>query len=114
MKIFRFPTRFLIVVELGLALLGAVGLTRLGADLEQILKPPSRLPRVIVLAICLGTALDLFVHQPRQNPVVSGRDWLAAPPAVDVVRAGSSQPRTFTPRHRNLHIRTFMRAHGWA
>ena len=35
MKLFRFPTRFLIVVELGLALLGAVGLTRLGADLER-------------------------------------------------------------------------------
>jgi len=114
MKMFRFPTRFLIVVELGLALLGAVGLTRLGADLERRLSASPRLPRVIVLAICLGTALDLFVHQPRQNPMVSGRDWLAVPPAVNAVRADSSQPRTFTPRHRELHIRAFMRARGWA
>ena len=38
MKMFRFPTRFLIVVELGLALLGAIGLTRLGADLRAALE----------------------------------------------------------------------------
>jgi hypothetical protein len=114
MKLFRFPTRFLIVVDLGLALLGAIGLTRLGADLERRSKPSSRLPRVIVPAICLGTALDLFVHQPRQNPMVPGRDWLAVPPAAEAVRADSSQPRTFTPRHRDLHIQSFFRAHGWA
>jgi hypothetical protein len=114
MKLFRFPTRFLIVVELGLALLGAIGLTRLGADLERLLRASSPLPRVIVLAVCLGTALDMFLHQPRQNPMVSGRDWLAAPHSVEVVRAGSSQPRTLTPRYRDLHRLTFSRARGWA
>jgi hypothetical protein len=114
LKVFRFPTRFLIVVELGLALLGAVGLTRLAADLERLLRPSSPLPRVVVLAVCVGTALDLFLHQPRQNPMVSGRDWLAAPPAVEVVRADSSQPRTLTPRYRDLHTRAFLAAHGWA
>jgi hypothetical protein len=114
MKMFRFPTRFLIVVELGLALLGAVGLTRLQTDLEQRWKRPSRIPRVIVLAICAGTALDLFIHQPRQNPMVPGRDWLAAPHSVDVVRADSAQPRTFTPRHRDIHRQSFVLAHGWA
>jgi hypothetical protein len=114
MKLFRFPTRFLIVVELGLALLGAVGLTRLRADLAQRWKAPSRVPDLIVLAICLVTALDLFVHQPRQNPMVPARDWLAAPRAVDVIRADSAQPRTFTPRHRDVHRQAFMLAHGWA
>jgi hypothetical protein len=113
MKVFRFPTRFLIVVELGLALLGAFGLTRLGADLERLSRKSSPLPRLIVLAVCAGTALDLFLHQPRQNPMVSGRDWLAAPPAVEVVRADSSQPRTLTPRYRDLHTRAFVRARGW-
>jgi hypothetical protein len=111
--VFRFPTRFLIVVELGLALLGAVGLTRLGADLERLLRTSSPLPRAIVLAVCVGTALDLFLHQPRQNPMVRGRDWLATPPAVEVVRADSSQPRTLTPRYRDLHTRAFLAAHGW-
>jgi hypothetical protein len=114
LKMFRFPTRFLIVVELGLALLGAVGLTRLRTDLERRWTAPSRVPLLIVVAICLGTALDLFVHQPRQNPMVSGRDWLAAPHSVAVVHADNSEPRTFTPRHRDLHMRTFVRARGWA
>jgi hypothetical protein len=114
MKLFRFPTRFLIVVELGLALLAAFGLTRLRADLERIFKTSPGVPRFIVLAVCVGTGFDLFLHQPRQNPMVSGPDWLAAPPAVASVRADNPQPRTFTPLHRNLHVRAFALAKGWA
>jgi len=113
MKLFRFPTRFLIVVELGLALLAAVGLTRLRADLERRSNSQSRIPRTIAVAIAVGTAFDLFVHQPRQNPMVSGHDWLAAPETVQIVHADNSQPRTFTPRHRDLHRWTFPRAQGW-
>jgi hypothetical protein len=30
------------------------------------------------------------------------------------VRAGTPQPRTFTPRHRDMHRRTFQIARGWA
>jgi hypothetical protein len=114
MKLFRFPTRFLIVVELGLALLGALGLTRLRADLARRWKAPSRVPQLIVLALCAGTALDLFIHQPRQNPMVPAREWLATPPTVGVIHADSAQPRTFTPRHRDLHRRTFQLTHGWS
>jgi hypothetical protein len=114
LKLFRFPTRFLIVVELGIALLGAVGLTRLRADLERCFTPSSRIPEAIVIALCAGTALDLFIHQPRQNPMVAAQPWLAPPPAVQLVKAGASQPRTFTPRHRELHRRAFQTARGWA
>ena len=115
MKLFRFPTRFLIVVELGLAVLAGIGLTRLGSGLKRRFSAESpRAPRLIVLTLCLGTALDLFIHQPRQNPMVPAGEWLAAPRAVDVVRSGSSQPRTFTPHHRALHRRAFVLAHGWA
>jgi hypothetical protein len=116
MKMFRFPTRFLIVVELGLALLGAVGLTRLRAD---FLSTPvasafrRKAPTLIAIAICAGTALDLFIHQPRQNPMVPARDWLATPASVNTIRADTPQPRTFTPRHRDLHRRSFQIAGGW-
>ncbi|PYR93284.1 MAG: hypothetical protein DMF84_09845 [Acidobacteria bacterium] len=116
MKMFRFPTRFLIVVDLGLALLGAVGLTRLRADLLSTRVASAfrrKAPTLIAVAICAGTALDLFVHQPRQNPMVSARDWLAAPPAVNTIRADTMRPRTFTPRHRDLHRRSFQFAQGW-
>ncbi|HVO22901.1 MAG TPA: hypothetical protein VMW56_04665, partial [Candidatus Margulisiibacteriota bacterium] len=114
MKLFRFPTRFLIVVELGLALLGGVGLTRLGADLERWLpRVAPRVPRLIALAFCLGTVLDLSFHQPRQNPMVPARTWLAPPPSVDVIRTAGPQPRTFTPQHQDLHRLGFVLAHGW-
>lgn len=115
MKLFRFPTRFLIVVELGLAVLGGIGLTRLGRDLDRwFSKLAPNVPRLIVLALCLGTVLDLFVHQPRQNPMVSARAWLAPPQSVEFVRTDTPQPRTFTPQHRDLHRLAFSMAHGWA
>ena len=114
MKMFRFPTRFLIVVELGLALLAAVGLTRLRADLTRRWPRPSRAPLLVAIAICAGTTLDLFVHQPRQNPMVPAARWMPAPPTVDVVRGDTAQPRTFTPRQRELHRRAFQLAHGWS
>ena len=63
MKLFRFPTRFLIVVELGLALLAAIGLTRLGADLARRWRRPRGFPRLIAVALCAATALDLL-HPP--------------------------------------------------
>ena len=113
MNVFRFPTRFLIVVELGLALLGAIGLTRLGADLNRRWHDSPRVPQLIVIAVCAGTVLDLFIHQPRQNPMVPARDWLTAPPTVGVVRADTGEARTFTPHHRDLHRRTFVAARGW-
>jgi hypothetical protein len=114
MKMFRFPTRFLIVVELGLAVLGAIGLTRLRADLRLRIPAPSRAPLLVAVVICAATAVDLWYHQPRQNPMVPARDWLAPPPTVAMIRADTPQPRTFTPHARELHRRAFLVAHGWA
>lgn len=114
LKLFRFPTRFLIVVELGLALLAAIGLTRLRTDLQRRLSPPSVLPAAIAVALCAITAADLWIHQPRQNPMVPAREWLQPPSSVNVIMSGSTRPRTFTPRHRDLHRRTFQLARGWA
>ena len=113
LKMFRFPTRFLIVVELGLAVLGAIGLTRLRGDLQRRLPAPSRAPLAIAVTICAATAIDLWFHQPRQNPMVPARDWLAPPAAAQMILADTPQPRTFTPRHRDLHRGAFLAARGW-
>ena len=48
MSMFRLPTRFLIIVELGLAILAAVGLTRLGSGLRRVARAPAWLPGAIV------------------------------------------------------------------
>lgn len=113
MDVFRFPTRFLIVVELGLAVLAGVGLTRLGADLGRRFSAASRVPRLVVLALCVGTALDLWFHQPRQNPMVPARTWLEPPESVHLVQADSVHTRTLTAGYRDLHLRSFALAHGW-
>ena len=114
MKLFRFPTRFLIVVELGIALLAAFGLTRARAEIAQ--RWPSRawLAPAAAAAVCVLTALDLFIHQPRQNPIVPSSTWLAPPASAALVREGTPSPRTFTPRHREVHRRVFQAARGWA
>lgn len=110
---FRAPTRFLVVVELGLVLLAAIGLTHFRAALQRRWVT-SAAPRWIAIAICVVTAVDLVFHQSRQNAFVPARDWLAPPRTVDIVRADSAAPRTFTPHHRDIHRRAHDRAaFGW-
>jgi len=46
--------------------------------------------------------------------MVPAREWLEPPAAVAAIRADTPQPRTFTPRHRDLHRRTFLMAEGWS
>jgi hypothetical protein len=114
LKMFRFPTRFLIVVELGIAVLGAIGLTRLRTDLQRRLSAVSRAPVWIAAAICALTAVDLWYHQPRQNPMVAADAWLTAPETAKLILADTPRPRTFTPRQRELHRAAFLAARGWA
>lgn len=114
MSRFRAPTRFMVVVELGLVLLAAIGLTRVGAELRQRWSGAARLPRLIQIAVCLVTALDLLYHQPRQNAFVRASDWLAPPRTADIILADSPAPRTFTSHHRDIHRRVHVReAYAW-
>ena len=109
---FRFPTRFLVVVQLGLAVLGALGLSRLTRDVVD--RFGTSRARLAQIAVCGLTALDLLVHQPRQNPMVAADPWLTAPATVSIIHGDHPEPRTLTPDHRLLHHRTFRRASGWA
>lgn len=111
---FRFPTRFLIVVELGLALMGAIGLTRLRADLLTRSARTARAATGIAAVLVAGTVLDLLVHQPRQNPLVPAGPWLSPPASARLIRADLPEPRTFTPLVLNLHYGAFLEARGWA
>jgi hypothetical protein len=115
MSRFRAPTRFMVVLELGLVLLAAVGLTKVGAELKQRWNGATRLPRLIQIGVCVATALDLFIHQPRQNAFVPASQWLAAPRTATIVRADTAAPRTYTPHHRAIHRRVHDReARGWS
>ena len=112
MKTFRFPTRFLIVVELGLALLGAIGLAHVRAALSRHHRPFVGL--TVGVAVCVATIADLWFYQPRQNPMVDAGAWLARPPMATLLAKPGAAVRTFNPRHRDLHRLAFAGARGWA
>ena len=101
MDAFRAPTRFMVIVDLGLVLLAAIGLTRL------------RAPHIVKAAICAVTVGDLLIHQPRWNPMVPASTWLAPPRTAAIVKADAGAPRTFTPQHRDIHRDTHDRNAGW-
>jgi hypothetical protein len=113
LKLFRFPTRFLIVVELGLAL--ARGRRRDAASLRSGRTLAVALAHSALIAADLrgnGDSISSFTSPGRIRwcrRVTGSRR-----PDGELVRAGTPQPRTFTPRHRDAHRRTFQLAHGWA
>ncbi|HPK96174.1 MAG TPA: hypothetical protein PLD50_25335, partial [Polyangiaceae bacterium] len=112
---FRFPTRFLFVVDFGLVILGGIGLARFGRDLTQWWKQSvPRAPAWIVIGLCTGTALDLFYHQSRQNAMVSASEWLSPPEIVKVLRKENGDVRTYTHRHQLTHRVVNRHAKGWS
>ncbi len=117
MKLFRFPTRFLIVVELGLALLAAIGVTRLARSSRPALA------RAVPIATADRSwrsapvrAVDLFDPSAAAESDGAGRaTWLAAPASVQAIHDGQSAAAdVHTPPPRAAPSRTFQRAHGWA
>lgn len=116
-NLFRFPTRFLILVDFSLCVLAALGLSRLREDLLPLFRRlgSERVLPLVVLAVCAGTELDLLLNQPRQNPMVKAGDWLAAPEMVKALRAEpGGPPRIFTPFHMEFHMAANRAARGWA
>ena len=115
MKGFRFPTRFLFVVDMAIAVLAAIGLGAGCRAFAWILR--RRLPwapTVLAYLVCAGTAVDLTVHQSRQNPFVGAAKWLTPPASVRALRESGTAVRTFAPADNKFHSFADMRAHGWA
>jgi hypothetical protein len=112
---FRFPTRFLFVVELALALLGGVGFTVLGGWWDRwrrargVAGPGWLLPALMVA----GTMAELVYANRRQNPWVDAREWLAQPRAAAIIRAAGEEGRVFSPGSRQRHVAMFLQARGW-
>jgi hypothetical protein len=118
MRNFRFPTRFLVLVELGLALLAGLGLSELQRWIAARSGPRSsvwspRAPWIAVGAVVF-TFLDLLHAQPRQNAFVEGKRWLEPPRTAAFLRAQPGQFRIWSPEHRAIHNAAFHAAHGWS
>jgi hypothetical protein len=112
---FRFPTRFLVVVDLALALLGGLGLAAFRRDCIRLLaKHAPRVPNMLAVALVLGTALDLFANQSHQNPFVPASEWLRPPAAVSALGKQVTQARFYAPLHNDFHMQAFRIARGWS
>jgi hypothetical protein len=111
---FRFPTRFLVLVELGLALLAGLGLSELQRWIaSRSLAWSSRAPWIATFAVVL-TFLDLLHAQPRQNAIVEAARWLEPPRTAAFLQAQPGQFRIWSPLHRAIHFAAFDAARGWS
>jgi hypothetical protein len=115
MSRFRFPTRFLFVVELGLVLLGGLGLTYLQ---QAIARLKNKRFRTILGWASVGlvavTAADLVWVNRRQNPMADAERWLAPPKSAQLIKASGEQGRVYSPLAIKHHIATFHASHGWS
>ncbi len=112
MSYFRFPARFLLFVDLSLALLAGFGLA---ASLESV---SVRCRTALAAAVLALTAGDLWVNQMRQVPQVEWARWLAP---IDTERfltqARAREPgpwRYYTLDAALVHGQVFHGARGWS
>ncbi len=113
MNYFRFPARFILFVDLALALLAAYGLTHL------IRAVPSRMIRAaIVVVVAAFAAGDLWIHQRRQVPLVPWEEWTKPIETVDFLRreiASHEGPwRYHTLDSAYVRTQVHHRSGGWA
>jgi hypothetical protein len=112
MRYFRFPTRFLVFVDLAIALLGAFGVA---ACLEAL----GAARRSLVAAAVIGvTAADLWIHLARQVPQVEWQRWLSPIGTERILaeaRRSNPEPwRYYTLDASFVHGETYHAAHGWS
>jgi hypothetical protein len=113
---FRFPTRFLFVVELGIALLGGLGLTFVQRLVAR--RTPAERRRLVAalvgLVVVSATVADLVYNNQRQNPLADAGRWLATPATASIIRRSGEPGRVFAPGSRQRHLEVFRDSRGWS
>lgn len=108
MKTFRFPTRFLFVVDFALVILAGIGLTRLGRRLT------ARAPLTLCATVAAIAFADLLYFQLRQNAIVEAARWLAPPATVQQIRKDAGLFRVYSLDTERQHLAAFQKARGWS
>jgi len=114
---FRFPTRMLFVVELGLVLLGGIGLTELERRITAALRKRNLRPKlawVLSAMIVVGTTANLIATNARQNPFADADRWFSMPRSARMILDQGEPGRVYTPLVRNLHLGAYSKARGWS
>jgi hypothetical protein len=108
MKFFRFPTRFLLMVDAFVAVLAALGVTHLlnraGGETKR---------RAFAFGLVAVVLLDLVYFQMRQNPVADATTWFSNPKTVETIKKDNSLFRIFSPASSESHKMAFSIAQGW-
>jgi hypothetical protein len=102
---FRFPTRFLLFVELSLAVLAAYGWSSVRPRLGH--------PIAVGVAVVLVTTLDLAYFQLRQVPLAPAAEWLEAPQTAMRLQREPHLTRIYTLGGANSHVAAYREAGGW-
>jgi hypothetical protein len=110
---FRFPTRLLLVTDLSLVALAALGLTKIAGQLATGGHQGSRRASVLQATLLGVTVLDLLYFQLRQNPIVDADLWTAPPKTVEIMRQDPSLFRMYCLGGNHSHRRMFKQARGW-
>jgi hypothetical protein len=115
MEYFRFPTRFLFVVDASLCVLAALGMGQLAGLVRTPVKKAVAFPGVhlweLVAAVCV--LADLLHFQLKQNAIVDGSAWRDPPKTVKRLKEDSSLYRIYSPGGKETHKAAFMMARGW-
>ena len=112
MKFFRFPTRFLLVVDASLAILAAFGATNLLSRFKKDKSPQIGLglPGVVLVGLVV---LDLLYFQMRQNAIADANLWRTPPETVQIIKQDTSMFRIYSPGASEAHKQAFHVAGGW-
>ncbi len=103
MNFFRFSTRFILFVDLALAVLAAIGLA-------HCLKKRARWAYALVIIL---TIADLHIMQRRQNPIVDRGKWEEIPATARILQQDTSLFRVFSIGSTESHKTAYGRARGW-
>jgi hypothetical protein len=113
MQYFRFPTRFLFVVDSAIAILAALGTTHLISRLTRKQEPSPAVSGIG--AVLLGlVACDILFFQLRQNPIVDADVWRTPPKTAQMLQQEKGLFRIYSPGAADIHKTVFARAKGWA
>ncbi|MDP7111058.1 MAG: hypothetical protein QGH45_03800, partial [Myxococcota bacterium] len=91
MDLFRFPSRFVVLVDLALAVLASLGCSALLARLESV----GTAARVVPLVLVGLVTVELSIQQPTQLPMDDAAPWRAASPVAAAIAADGGSGRTF-------------------
>jgi Bacterial membrane protein YfhO len=100
---FRFHTRFILLVDIALAILAAIGLSK-------ALSKRGHWLYILIIAI---TIIDLYSMQKRQNPVVPREQWEKLPFTAEVIKHDTGLFRIYSIGAVESHSAAYTIAKGW-